>query len=171
MKFIIETKPATPTTTAAPQGARRKLPLERAAEKARAASEDPAEKAAKVVETAVERMAKIDPEMAEKKRFLRDQVAQQKAKLDAQRDTEHWFCVNAESRAQKDALLKAFGLYDTGDKYLSALDVAALIASLLDAPDEERAAAVTALDALLTEPAPTWSKAKQSRRLAELTRL
>lgn len=169
MKFLIQGKPA-PTQTTAIEGPRRKTPLERLAAK-NAPPEDPAEKSARVVETAVDRLAKIDPEMAEKKRFFRDQVAQQKAKLDAQRDTEHWFCVNAESRAQKDALLKALGLYETGDKYLSALDVAALLASLLEADDDERAAVVAQLDALVAEPAPPWSKAKQSRRLADLTKL
>lgn len=168
MKFIIKGKPAQAPSTI--EGPRRKTPLERAAVKASAEREDPVEKAAKVVETAVDRLAKINPELAEKKRFLRDETAKQETTMRDMHDTGHWFCVNAESRAQKEGLLKALGLFETHDKYLSALDVAALLASLLEAPEEERAAAVAALDALLAEPAPRFATPKQSKRLLALTR-
>lgn len=168
MKFIIQGKPAPAPTTI--EGPRKKTPLERLAAKTAAEREDPAEKAAAVVETAVDRMAKIDAVMAEKKRFLRDETAKQESTMRDMHDTGHWFCVNAESRAQKEGLLKALGLFETHDKYLSALDVAALLASLLEAPEEERAAAVAALDALLAEPAPRFATPKQSKRLLALTR-
>jgi len=154
MKFLTTKPPmfATTTPTPAPKHAAKVD-----------AEEDP-------VETAVDRMARLDPEKAAKKRFLRDETAKQVSTLRELHDTEHWFAVNAESRAQKEALLRALGLFDAGDKYLSALDVADIVARLLDAPAEERAAAAKALRALRTAAQPKFATPKQSRRLLALTR-
>lgn len=161
MKFLINSTPmfskpaAEPSTPKGPKGP--------APKRAAAAEEDP-------VETAVDRLAKINPELAEKKRFLRDETARQEKRLEETGDSEHWFAVNAESRAQKEALLRALGLYDAGDKYLSALDVADVLARLLDGPVEARAEAAKALRALRAMPEPRWAKPKASKRLFALTK-
>lgn len=159
MKFLTQKKPMFATTTAAPAPA---APKGRASKRA-AEEEDP-------VETAVDRLMKINPELAAKKRFLRDATARQEKRLEETGDSEHWFAVNAESRGQKEQLLRALGLYDAGDKYLSALDVADIVARLLDAPAEERAAAAKALRALRAMPEPRWAKPKASKRLFALTK-
>ena len=50
-------------------------------------------------------------------------------------DTEHWFCVNFQTREQKDAFLKAMNLWAIGDKYLDGQLVADVLGVAL--PDAD----------------------------------
>lgn len=58
------------------------------------------------------------------KASLSDQIRQDTARFQAATDTEYWFCVQFDSREQKEAFLKAMNWLDLGDKYLYGDDVA-----------------------------------------------
>ncbi len=58
-----------------------------------------------------------------KKAFI-DRSEKENARYTQAVDSEYWFCVCFQSRAQKDAFLKALGLTVYGDKYLDGARVA-----------------------------------------------
>lgn len=86
-------------------------------------------------------------------------------------DTEFWFAVASETRPQKEAILKALGLFETGDKYLSGFAFAEILADLLDADPSARAKASAALRAVEGMRRPAFTVKKPSARLLALTKL
>jgi hypothetical protein len=55
---------------------------------------------------------------------IRDEKAQRRDAYRTIVDTEYWFCVCFQNRAQKDEFLRLAGWIDHGDKYLDGLEIA-----------------------------------------------
>lgn len=92
--------------------------------------------------------------------------AERQRELDAT-DSEHWFAVNFETREQKEAFLRALGLFDEADKYLDGLAAAKILEGLLTKPRALQSA-VEGLRAVAALRRPKLKGAKLNRRLAGL---
>ena len=69
------------------------------------------------------------------KKGFRDRLkAENKRKVDAT-DSEYWFCVCFQSRAQSEAFLREIGWRKFGDKYLDGVKVAKMMG--IELPDDE----------------------------------
>jgi len=77
-----------------------------------------------------ETASKVDDAFQKERKFGRRQKF-----LDTVLDSEYWFCVCFTSREQKEAFLRAAGLYAHGDKYLSGYVVAEKLG--IELPDAE----------------------------------
>lgn len=56
-----------------------------------------------------------------------ERAKEEQARVELVTDTEYWACLCFESRAQKDAFLKALGLWSIGDKYINGIQAAKVL--------------------------------------------
>lgn len=75
-------------------------------------------------------------ELDEVKRGFRERTKQENERFRDVCDTEYWFCVSFNSRAQKEELLKKLG-FDPDEKYLNGRDFAKKVNRALETPDME----------------------------------
>jgi len=111
----------------------------------------------------------VNPDYNAAKAFYAQHVGDQIRKMGEAHDTEHWFAVNFDDRAQKDAALKALGLFDIGDKYVDGREASRALVELLRDP-AACAVAADALAAMLGDPRPALPRPKTSERLRRLVR-
>lgn len=82
---------------------------------------------------------------------FKDRAKKEEKRFELATDSEYWFCVCFQSRAQKDAFLQAMNLFEHGDKYLDGQVVARRFG--VELPDER----------------PTYAGPRLDKRLSELT--
>ena len=58
---------------------------------------------------------------------FRQRMANEQSRVNDELDSENWFAVVFETRAQKDEFLERLGLLDHGDKYLDGVEVAKIL--------------------------------------------
>lgn len=63
-------------------------------------------------------------DLDEVKKGFRERIKMENSRFQDTTDSEYWFAVCFQSRAQKDAFLKAMNLFLIGDKYLDGVEVA-----------------------------------------------
>lgn len=73
-------------------------------------------------------------EISEALKAFRDAAAAADRRFMDNTDSEYWFCVGFQNRAQKEEFLKKLGLFDHGDKYLDGVYVAQKLGITLETP-------------------------------------
>lgn len=61
-------------------------------------------------------------ELTEIEKDFRERKAKERERFKVATQSEFWFCVCFQSQEQKDAFLKAVGIYEWGDKYIDGVE-------------------------------------------------
>jgi len=73
-------------------------------------------------------------EMSDALKAFKNRAKEEDGRFQDATDSEYWFCICFQTRAQKDEFLKKMGWWEIGDKYLDGMRVAAELGIELESP-------------------------------------